>query len=91
MSTVDSFQLFLNQSLKDFQTFNDTLALIGFYYFGKKLIQTAGITFTVGKTFILPKLNGSNHLKWVQLLGDWAVVAGKIELLYFIVELLLEY
>jgi len=74
MSGSDSFQLILNELVKEINEINDRLALVGIYYLGKLTVRAISHFYSASRTYILPVLYSND--KWLKSLGNWAIVTG---------------
>jgi hypothetical protein len=74
MSGADSFQLILNQLIKDINDINDKLAVVGIFYTGKFLFKSAHIMYLGSRTYLMPRVFSNEQ--WLKSLGDWAIVTG---------------
>ncbi|CAF0767702.1 unnamed protein product [Brachionus calyciflorus] len=74
MSSSDSFSFLLKQITKDLNNINDTLALIGLLYIGKKSIEAAINLNRAISNYLIPALISNE--KWLKSLGNWAIVIG---------------
>ena len=74
MSGADSFQLILNELVKDIKEINERLAVVGIYYLGKLTLKAIGTFYTCSRSYIIPLLVSND--KWLKSLGNWAIVTG---------------
>ena len=74
MAGADSFQLILNEIVRQINDINDTLALVGIYFAGKLVVKSLGKVYTCSKTYLLPLVISND--KWLKSLGNWAIVTG---------------
>lgn len=70
----DSFELLLNQFLKDLRIVNDNLALIGLFYLGKNILKSTLCLSKALKVYLLPRLMSNEA--WIKSHGQWAILSG---------------
>jgi hypothetical protein len=76
MATSDSLSLLMSHVARDLhlRELNDTLALIGLLYTGKKLLELTAAALSFTKTYGLSSLISNKN--WLRSMGTWAVVTG---------------
>lgn len=70
----DSFELLLNQLIKDLKIINENLELIGLFYLGKAAIKSIFYLSNSLRVFLLPKLVSNEA--WIRSHGKWAIING---------------
>jgi hypothetical protein len=76
MSNGDSFELLLNQLLKDVRVISENLELIGLFYVGKFTLKSLWCVSKAIYSFVLPRLVSNDG--WIKSHGKWAIVNGLI-------------
>ena len=74
MSGADSFQLILNELVKEIKEINERLAVVGIYYLGKLTLKAIRRLYTCSRSYLIPLLISND--KWLRSLGNWAIVTG---------------
>lgn len=75
----DSFELLLNQLVKDLKVINENLELIGIFYLGKAAVKSLLYLSNSFRVFVLPKLVSNET--WIRSHGKWAIVNGMLVIL----------
>lgn len=74
MAGSDSFQLVLNELIKDINDINDKFAVVGIFYIGKFVVKSINLVYQGSRTYLIPRLFSNEQ--WLKSLGDWAIVTG---------------
>jgi len=74
MSNGDSFELLLNQLIKDLRVISENLELIGLFYIGKLALKSLWCVSKAIQAFVVPRVVSNDD--WIRSHGKWAIING---------------